>query len=64
MSKILIVEDDVIIREELAQFLENAGHEVVAPICTDNTVNTNTIYDNNPDLILLDVNLLSHPASN
>lgn len=57
MSKILIVEDDEIIREELAQFLENAGHRVVALICTDDTVNTNTIYENNPDLILLDVNL-------
>jgi len=57
MSKILIVEDDEIIREELTQFLENAGYEVVALICADDTINANTIYENNPNLILLDVNL-------
>jgi len=57
MSKILIVEDDEIIREELTQFLENAGYEVVVPICADDTINANTIYENNPNLILLDVNL-------
>lgn len=57
MKRILIVEDDEIIREELTQFLENAGYEVIAPICTDDTMNASAISENNPDLILLDVNL-------
>lgn len=57
MKQILIVEDDDIIREELSQFLGHAGYEVVAPIFADDTINANTIYENNSDLILLDVNL-------
>jgi len=55
MKRILIVEDDEIIREELTQFLENSGYKVLAPKLDISIINA--INDNSPDLILLDINL-------
>lgn len=57
MKRIWIIEDDKIIQEELTQFLKNVGYEVVAPAYTEGKINARTIYENNPDLVLLDVNL-------
>lgn len=55
MEKIIIVEDDEIIREELKNFLNRYGYEVVAPVEFDNIVKF--ILDKNANLVLLDINL-------
>lgn len=55
MKKIMIVEDDKSIREELNKLLKNAGYESV---CLEEFENAETeILESNPDLILLDINL-------
>lgn len=55
MKKIMIVEDDKSIREELKKLLKNAGYESV---CLEDFENAETkILESNPDLILLDINL-------
>jgi DNA-binding response OmpR family regulator len=55
MAKVLIIEDEESIREELEILLKNASYEVV---CTKDFINAVCdVQDNNPDLILLDVNL-------
>ncbi len=54
-ANILIIEDDEVIREELVQFLENAGYGILAPDLDRNIMNT--IRNLNTDLILLDINL-------
>lgn len=53
--KIIIVEDEIIIRNELQILLENAGYETVAPESFSDI--TEQIIKEVPDLILLDVNL-------
>lgn len=55
MSKILIVEDDTKLRNELAKFFKNSGYEVDEITTFDDTVNL--ILDTTCDLILLDINL-------
>lgn len=55
MQKILIVEDDEKLRDELQIFLENNGYEATALKKFDNTIND--ILTINPDLVLLDINL-------
>ena len=55
MEKIIIVEDDKIIREELQSFLGRYGYEVVVPRELENIVEF--ILKENSDLILLDINL-------
>lgn len=55
MEKIIIVEDDEIIREELQSFLGRYGYEVVVPRELENIVEF--ILKENSDLILLDINL-------
>lgn len=55
MEKIIIVEDDKIIREELQSFLGRYGYEVVVPRELDNIVEF--ILKENSDLVLLDINL-------
>lgn len=55
MEKIIIVEDDEIIREELQSFLGRYGYEVVVPRELDNIVEF--ILKENSDLVLLDINL-------
>lgn len=55
MSKILIIEDDEKLRNELEIFLRNNGYEVQSLKKFDHTVQN--ILDQNPALILLDINL-------
>ncbi|AFL98955.1 MULTISPECIES: response regulator transcription factor [Desulfitobacterium] len=55
MSKILIIEDDPIIRVELKSLLEKHGYEVAAPDAFEDMVNT--ALNAAPHLILLDLNL-------
>ena len=55
MEKILIVEDDKKLREELKIFLNNSGYEAYVLESFSNTIND--IIDINPDLLLLDINL-------
>jgi len=54
-ANILIIEDDEVIREELMQFLENAGYKTRALDMDKSMINK--ISHLNPDLILLDINL-------
>ena len=55
MLKIVIVEDDPIIREELALLLENEGYQAVAVTNFNNI--SQQIREAAPDLILLDLGL-------
>ena len=55
MPRILIIEDDEKLREELKIFLNKNGYEATALTTFDNTIND--ILKINPDLILLDINL-------
>lgn len=55
MQKILIVEDDEKLRDELEIFLNNNGYEVEVLKIFTNTIND--ILTINPDLVLLDINL-------
>lgn len=53
--KIVIIEDDEIIREELTCFLSNYGYEIEAPTEFNNIIEETLEAD--PSLILLDINL-------
>ena len=55
MKKIIIVEDEELIRNELKCFLEKYGYEVDAPEQFDNIVEY--ILDKKSNLVLLDINL-------
>ena len=55
MQKILIVEDDEKLRNELEIFLTNNGYQTESIKRFDNTINE--ILNINPDLVLLDINL-------
>jgi len=55
MQKILIVEDDEKLRDELEIFLNNNGYKAQSIKTFDNTIQN--ILEINPDLILLDINL-------
>lgn len=55
MKKILIIEDDVVIREELASLLENSGYEAI--ILDEFGDVVDKILDIAPNLILLDINI-------
>lgn len=55
MEKIIIIEDTETIREELKTFLTRYGYDIVAPINFNDIIN-DTIKEE-PDLILLDINL-------
>ena len=55
MSKILIIEDDPTIRDELATLLESNGYEAASPKTFDDLIPTLT--NSYVDLILLDINL-------
>lgn len=55
MQKIMIIEDDPMIREELSLLLENEGYQVI--LVTDFTDMANQIQDCAPDLVLLDLGL-------
>ncbi len=53
--KILIIEDEELIRDELKTLLSNKGYIVYCVISFDDTINC--IKSTSPDLILLDINL-------
>lgn len=55
MQKILIVEDDEKLRNELEIFLSKNGYEAQSLKVFDNTIKD--IIEINPDLVLLDINL-------
>lgn len=55
MKKIIIIEDDEVIREELQNFLKRYGYEVKAPIDFNNIIQY--VENENANLILLDINL-------
>jgi len=55
MYKILIVEDDIIIRTELKTLLEKYGYEPVIITEFENTVDL--VINDKPHLVLLDINL-------
>lgn len=55
MKKILIIEDDVSLCNELKELLDNAGYEGIIIKSFDNSLNE--IAEVNPDLILLDINI-------
>jgi DNA-binding response OmpR family regulator len=55
MKKIVIVEDDEVIREELQSFLKKYGYEVKVPVDFNNI--SKYIENENASLILLDINL-------
>lgn len=55
MKKILIVEDDIKLRNELEIFLNNNGYESESLKSFNNTLND--ILEINPSLLLLDINL-------
>jgi len=55
MQKIMIIEDDPVIRDELALLLSNEGYRTVA--VTEFTNVAMQVSDCNPNLILLDLNL-------
>lgn len=55
MEKIIIVEDEEVIRDELKSFLERSGYEVIAPTEFDKIVEL--ILSEKPNLVLLDINL-------
>lgn len=55
MKKILIIEDDEVIREELQNFLRKYGYEVNAPVEFNNIIQY--VEKENANLILLDINL-------
>lgn len=55
MQKILIVEDDIKLREELKKFLDNNGYNAVILESFENSIQD--ILNENSDLILLDINL-------
>ena len=55
MQKIMIIEDDPTIRDELSLILENEGYQVI--LITDFTDMTSQVKEKAPDLILLDLGL-------
>lgn len=55
MKKIIIVEDEEKLRNELKKFLETNGYEVI--LITDFSDTENNIINCNGDLILLDINI-------
>ena len=55
MEKILIVEDDETLRDELSNLLSNSGYEVL--VLTDFKNSKEEIIKLKPDLILLDINI-------
>ena len=55
MQKILIIEDDINVREELKELLINSNYEVAT--LTDFKKSLEQILNINPDLVLLDINI-------
>ncbi len=55
MKKIMIIEDDEAIRNELKELLQNSGYEAIILKHFQNSLNE--ILDAAPDLLLLDINI-------
>ena len=55
MQKIMVIEDDPVIRDELALLLSNEGYQ--AAVVTEFTNVAIQVSEHDPDLILLDLNL-------
>ncbi len=55
MAKILVVDDDSLIRELLRALLGNHGHEVVEAFDGDSGIETSRLEK--PDLIIIDMNM-------
>ena len=55
MQKILIIEDEIKIRDELSSFLKNNGYEVLIIDSFENTLDD--ILNKDADLILMDINI-------
>lgn len=58
MAQIVVVEDDVYMREELIDVLKKAGYNAVPLLNFENAISQ--ILALSPDLILLDINLPFH----
>lgn len=58
MARIMVVEDDVYMREELIDLLRKSGYETASLFDFENAVSEITEYS--PDLVLLDINLPFH----
>jgi CheY-like chemotaxis protein len=56
MSRILVVEDDVLIAMDLEALLESVGCTVLGPVSSESAA-LELIEDGSPDLALLDINL-------
>jgi two-component system phosphate regulon response regulator PhoB len=55
MSKVLVAEDDLAIRELLGYLLDSSGHEVLT--CADGTTALDLARREHPDLAVLDVSM-------
>ena len=58
MAQIVVVEDDVYMREELIEVLKKAGYNAIPLLNFENAISQ--ILALSPDLILLDINLPFH----
>ena len=58
MARIMVVEDDVYMREELTDLLRKSGYETASLFDFENAIPKITEYS--PDLVLLDINLPFH----
>ena len=56
MCRILIVEDEALLAESLSQFLDFAGHQVVA-VAADGASALREVAKERPDLVLMDIRL-------
>lgn len=53
MAKILLVEDDNLVRDMLTQILQRAGHEIIC--ATNGEEATDYLRDNTPDIMITDI---------
>lgn len=59
MAKILIIEDDPIIAEDLRMILQNEGYQI-AGIANNATTANDMLYSRQADIVLLDISLEGH----
>ncbi|MBI5250248.1 MAG: response regulator, partial [Desulfomonile tiedjei] len=55
-ARVLIVEDQLIVAEDLAKLMEESGHEVIG-ICETGEEAVKTTYQASPDLVMVDIQL-------
>lgn len=56
MTRVVIAEDEALIRLDLAEMLEDAGYDVVAAV-SDGQAAVEAVKEHRPDLVLLDVKM-------